>query len=67
MVEGDGCIGETWKKCAKWTVSYPCDEMKLTHHHDLLIVLECAEMMIVSSLRGEEEVFHLQQECFFKT
>ena len=48
MVDGDGCIAETWKKGAKWTVSYPCDEMKLTHHHDLLIVLECAEMMTVS-------------------
>lgn len=48
MVEDDGCIGETWKKCAKWIVSHPCDEIKLTHHHDLLIVLKCDEMQIVS-------------------
>lgn len=67
MVEGDGCISETWKKCAKWTVFHPYDEIRLTRHHDLLIVLECEEMQIVSYLREEEEVFHLQQQYFFKT
>lgn len=47
MVEGNGCIGETWEKYVKRIVSHPCDEIKLTCRHDLVIVLECDEMQIV--------------------